>query len=411
MAVAEGDGGVDLKKADEAHKAAAKKLKKFKVWKNYVKKKPNHKEHNAGAANLASGNHPLVAALERCGYHDIVIYHDATHTAQCGSFRPAFNDQLDINTDTFDVRVPDETGFLLPPEDENCMQNCNNLDTIATFRKIATDAEARKECKKLPFDGYAWKVIRKNERTSDGGAVMACCAKKRKSIVKEGYYKLHDDNQGCDYWQKYDGATPVTEDYSYKPVDVFDVKVGETYVCGHSKTEFDALGISSHSPFTTQEDWDERARNCLGFPCKVTAIYDGGDGWAGYNVTVQVQQGENTVDDLVIPIRMLQKEDPGDTVLFMGELGMFILKAEMDLFACKGYNERGKALQPLMAEFASIVQNFCQDDRHFGDFTDWMDHDDDDAEKEFQNLKPAIQEFIDKNLADDDFQYENLGYN
>lgn len=406
MAVAE--GGVDLRAADKAAKAEAAKNKKFKVWKAYTKKKPQHKDHGVGAKNLASGNHPLVAALERCGYHDIVFHHDSTGVAQAGSFRPAFGDQLTINAEDFDVRVPDETGFLLPPEHEECMQGCNNLTTLKTLREIAVDAEKRKACKKIAFDGYAWKVVKKLERTSDGGGIIAACAKKRKSIVKDNYFKLHDDGQGCDYWQLYDGPVAVDGKFSYKPLDVFDVEVGGEYHCINSKTEFDALGISSHSPFTTQEKWDEDARNCLGFPVKVTGHYDGGDGWDGYNVIVQAQHGEGVTYEAVIPIQCLRKEDAGDTLLLLGEVGQFIFKMELDLFANKGYNERGKQVQPLFAEFAGIVNNFCQDDKHYGDW-DWVDHDDDDAEAEFSGLNPAIQAFIDGHI-EAETDYADLGY-
>jgi len=405
MAVAE--GGVDLRAADKAAKAEAAKNKKYKVWKNYTKKKPQHKEHTAGAKNLGSGNHPLVAALERCGYHDIVIHHDNTGVAQAGSFRPAFGDQLTINMDDFDVRVPDETGFLLPPEHEECLQGCNNANALKTLREIATDGEKRKALKKLAYDGYAWKVVKKLERTSDGGGIIAACARKRQSIVKDGYFKLHDANQGADYWQLYDGPNAVDGEYSYKPSDVHNVTVGEEYHVITNKNEFDALGISSHTPFTTQEKWDEDARNCLGFPVKVTGIYDAGDGWEGYNVNVEVQQPDDKKYEAVVPIRCLRKEDSGDTVLFLGEVGQFIFKMELDLFAAKGFNERGKQVQPLFAEFAGIVNNFCQDDKHYGDW-DWVDHEDEDLQAEFVNMKPEIQAFIDGHI-EAETDYADLG--
>lgn len=408
MAVPE--GGVDLKAADKAAKEAAKALKKYKVWNKYVAKKPQHKEHNLGTGNLKSGNHPLVAALERCGYHSIIMHHDATGVDQWGSYLPAFLSQLKTDAKTFNIRVADESGFLLPAEDENCQMNCSNYDTYATLRAIAKDAEARKKCVKVPLNGHMWKVVRKLERKAEGGAVLCALTRKQEPIVSAGYFEMQDEAQGCPYWQKYDGATPVTDDYKYKPSECHDVVEGGKYTIMTDKEEFTALGLASSTPFTTQEAWDEMCRNVLGWECTVVSIYDGGDGWEGYNVNIQVDQGEGNVVDAVVPIRALRKENDGDTALFLGEVGQFIWKAEMDLFPNKGYNERGKNIQPLVGEFAGIVYNYCNDERHFGDW-EWIDEDDEDCQKELANLDPAIAEYLRTNAADGDYDDLHLGMN
>lgn len=407
MAVPE--GGVDLRAADRAAKEAKKGMKNYKVWKKYLKKKPQHKEHNVGVANLKSGNHPLVAALERCGYHSIIMHHDATGVAQCGSYRPAFLDQLTVSDKTFNIRVPDETGFLLPADDENCMKDCSNFTTLATLRAIARDAKARDECLKVPFDGYMWKVVKKEERKNEGGAVIIALTRKRQPIVTEGFFEMFDEAQGVPYWQKYDGAVAVEGEYYYKPQKCHDVVEGTDYHVMTDKDAFTALGIASHTPFTTQEEWDQMCHNVLGWEVKVVSLFDAGDGWDGHNVNVQVTHGEGQVVDAVIPVRALRKEDAGDTALFLAEVGQFIWKAEMDLFPNKGHNERGKAIQPLVAEWTGIAYNFHNDERHFGDW-DWAGDDDDEVLAELANLKPEIAAYIKAQVeAEADYAESGLG--
>lgn len=388
MALAEGD----------------EKLKKWKIWSKYTKKKPNHKEHCLETANLKSGNHPLVAALERCGYHDIVFHHDATHIDQWGSFLPAYNSQLTISADPFHIRVPDESGFLLPADDENCMQNCDNYQAFAKLREIAKDGEKREKCTKIAYDNHLWKVVRKLERKASGGAVLVALTRRRDPIVTEGYYKAWDDQKGCNYWQKYDGATAIADDYKYDPKECHDVKEGEEYHVLTDTKLFTDLGLEAKTPFTTQAAWDEMCKNVLGWKVKVVSFVDGA------NVNVKVDQGDGVVVDAAIPIRSLRKEKPGDTALFLGEVGQFIFKAEVDLFENKGYVERGKNVQPLCSEWSNIIDTFSAEERHFGDW-DWISDLADDEEAwnaKAGHLKQGIQDFI-WGKINEEFEYDDLG--
>lgn len=109
--------------------------------------------------------------MEKCGYHDIVFQHTPTGVAQAGSYRAAFADQLSVSADEFNVCVPDIDGFLLDASDEkNCMAGCSDTATLDLLRNIAKDAKLRKETLKMAWGGYGWKVIKREERKSDGGA-------------------------------------------------------------------------------------------------------------------------------------------------------------------------------------------------------------------------------------------------
>lgn len=404
------EGGVDLKAADKAAKAAKAGLNKYKVWAKYTKKNPKHKEHCVHSKKLKSGNHPLVQALEKCGYHDVIMHHTPTKVDQWGSYRVNFKDMLTTSRDDFNIRVPDETGFLLPADDENCSQGCNNLQTYDLLRTIAKDAEARKKCVKFPFDGFMWKVVRKLERKQEGGAVLVGITRKRVSTLKEGFFPAEDEN-GYLYWQKWDGPVAVADEYYYKPALCHDVEVGGEYYVMTDKEEFTKLGVADHTPYTDQNEWDERCKNTLGWQVKVTAIYDGGDGWENYNATVQVVHGEGKDPiEAVVPIRALRKEQAGDTALFLGEVGQFIWKAEMDLFANKGFMERGKNIQPLCGEWAGIVYNYHGDERHFGDWADWVDLEDEECLAHLAVLKPEIAQFL-RDQADNDYDDLHLGMN
>jgi len=405
---AEDLGGVDLKAADIAKKEKQKGMKKFKVWSKYTKVNHKHKKHKACAKTLASGNNPLVKAMEKCGYHDIVFHHTPTGIAQAGSYRAAWKDQLSVSADEFDVCVPDIDGFLLPASDEkNCMADQSDAKTLELLRKIAKDAEERKKTLKMAWGGYGWKVIKREERKSDGGAILIGLTRKYNSLLKDGYFKLYDNWENmCDYWQLYNEGEAVENEFSYCPKDVFDVEVGGKYSVMSSKKDFDALGLSSHTPFTTQEEWDTMCHNTLGWECTVTEFHDAGDGWVGYNVTIEVTHGDGNVVSHVVPIRALRKEDGGDTAIFLGEVGQFVFKAEMDLFENKGHVERGKQMQPLAAEWTSIVYHFGGDEYGFADF---LDYEEEENEGCWDSWKPEIQAWL-TTMENEEKDYGDLGY-
>jgi len=395
-------GGADLKALDEAKKLAQATMKKYKAWGKYTKKNPKHKERKACAKNLKSGNNALVQALEKCGYHDVCFYHTPTGVCQAGSFQPAWagtdKAHLGVGDEVYDVCVQDTTGYLLPPEDENCMQNCTDKETLTLLREIATDAEKRAATLNIPFRGRGWKVIKKEERKNEGGAIMIALSRKQESLLKPGYIKCFDDwENNCDYWQLYgeDGAA-VEGAFTYAPNEAFDVEVGASYSVMTSKKDFDALGVSSHTPFTTQEAWDEMCRNCLGWECTVEAIHAAADGWNGYNVDITCANGTSAT----LPIRALRKENDGDTALFMAEVGMFVFIAEMDLFENKGYCERGKQMQPLASEWTSICYHFGGDELGFGEFLD---------DEESPAWVPAIKAFLDE-CETNGTEYGDLGF-
>jgi len=382
-------------------------LKKHKVWSKYTKKNPKHKAHKACCKNLKSGNHPLVKALENCGYQDVVIFHSPTEASQAGSYRPAFLDQLTIGDEVFNVVVKDEAGFLLPPDNENCLSGCSDKATLKKMREVVQDDEARKAYNTCPFGGYGWKVATSGLRGETGGYVIATTVK-QDSLVKDGYFQLYDDAQGADYWQKYVDGVADANDYSYKPSDVFDVEVGGEYTIMSDKAKFDALGVSSHSPFTTQEAWDQMCHDLLGWDCKVTGHNDAGDGWAGYNVDVEVTHNDGTKVTGVIPMRALRKDQPGKTALMLGEVGQFVFKAEMALHETKTHKERASAnmINPLVAEWVSIIGNYAGDELGYGEF---LDYEEEDNAALWNNWNPLIQAYLQEQI-DNDVDYADLGF-
>lgn len=389
---AEDLGGVDFKALEAAKKEAQKNMQKYKVWSKYTKVNKKHKKHKACAKTLASGNNPLIKAMEKCGYHDVVFHHTPTGVAQAGSYRAAWKDQLTVSADEFDICVPDIEGFLLDAANENCMAGCSNMQTLELLRNIAKDAELRKTTLKMAWGGYGWKVIKKEERKSDGGAILIGLTTKLSPLLKDNYFKLYDNWENmCDYWQLYKDGEAVENEFTYCPKDCFDVEVGGKYTVMTSRKEFDALGLSSHTPFTTQEEWDAMCRNTLGWDCEVTGFNDAGDGWVGYNVSIEVTHSDGNKVSAVVPVRALRRKDAGDTAIFLAEVGQFVFKAEMDLFENKGHVERGKQMQPLVAEWTSIAYHFGSDEHGFADF---LDYDEEENEGCWDQWKPEIQAWL-----------------
>lgn len=391
-------GGVDLKAADKALKESRKKMKKYKTWGKLTKKHPEEKEHKAAGAPLASGEDPFLNSLAKCGYQNMILHHTSSDCTQSGSYLAAFQQQKSLDTKTFNVCVKDELGFLLPVDNENCVQGASNHTTLHSLRKIAMDKKLRDKTRKIYFEGREWKVVKKMERRTEGGGVIIAITRKAPSLVKDGYFKEYEGAKP--YWQQYDGAVK-TESYFYDPQSCHNVEVGGDYQVCTDKALYDTLGIESNSPFTTQEEWDNTANQIMGWPCKVTELPD------TYNAVIEVTHEDGNVVNATIPITALVKEDAGDTALFMGELGQFILKAELDLYDTKGRVCRGKNVQPLASEWIAICEFFGQSEE--AGFAEFLDYDEEENAPLWNLWQDPIRAKLEEWLSEEK-DYGELGF-
>jgi len=369
MAAAEGQ---DLKALDAKNKAASKKLKKHKTIKRLKKKHEGDNEFyeiKAFAAADGSGEHPLLALLHQCGYKNCMLIHGPTGHGQAGSYRAAYQDQLMPSQDVFDVPSTDEAGFVLPRDHEATMKDQTNLATIQLLHDTSkAGQQAMLPITKIAWEKRGWKVVNKQARDGDKGGMLACTATKDKDLKKEGYFQLADET--ADYWQLYENGVAVENAYSYVPRDCFDVEVGAKYMVTASQTDFDSDATKSGTPYDAAT-WADLSHDVLGQEVTVDSIVEDSD-WPGYNVMVTTATGASHQ----IPIRSLRIKDDGSTALFLGEIGMWILSAELALFPENGYADRGKNVQPLVSEFKGVLEGIAAiDDLGYMEVVDGEDDD------------------------------------
>lgn len=312
-----------------------------------------------------------------------MLIHSPTGVGQAGSYRAAYFDQKMPMVENFDVYATDEQGFVLPRDDENTMKDCSNLNTIAEFHEKSKSAEILK-MNKMAFEGLGWKVVNKQQRDGDKGGMLAAQCTKKPLNVKPGYFLLQDEN-GADYWQKYADGAAVDGDFTYEPAVAFDVVAGGKYFVLNDQTKFDSFATKSGTPYDGNT-WADLSRDVLGWEVTVESIVTDSD-WPNYNCVVKVQHEEGGPEKThTIPIRALCTEDEGATALFFGEVGMWILSAELALYPCDGYADRGKSMQPLVSEFKGVLEALSGlDDMGYMEVVDAED------DEEYYNLKGDIQ--------------------
>lgn len=345
------------------------------------------------AADPNTGEHPLMEVLKKCGYKNIMLIHGPTGVGQAGSYRPAYQDQLMPNQDTFNVGSTDEAGFILPVDHEATMKDQSNLATIKNFHDLSKAGEAAlRPLTKIAWEKRGWKVVNKQARDGDKGGMLACTATKDKEPVKDGYFQLADET--ADYWQLYENGAPVAEAFSYVPRDCYDLEVGGKYMVTSNRADFDAVATKSGTPYDANV-WEDLCRDVLGQEVTLDSIVEDSD-WPGYNVMVTNAHGSTQQ----IPIRALRVQDDGSTALFLGEVGMFILSAELALFPENGYADRGKNVQPFVSEFKGVLEGLGQID-DLG-YMEVVDPEDDEA---YYNLNEQVQAWCAE--AGTDWSYDN----
>lgn len=391
-------GGVDLKAADKALKEARKKLKKYRTWGKLSKKSSEVKETKAVGVPLENGEDPFLNNLARCGYQNMILHHTSSDCTQSGSYLPAFQQQKSLDLKVFNVCVRNEVGMLLDVTNENCKEGASNHETLHSLRQIAMDKKLRDSTRKIYYDGCEWKVVKKMERRTEGGGILIAITRKAPSLVKEGFFKEYEG--ATPYWQQYDGAVK-TETFFYDPQSCHNVEVGGEYQVCSDKALYDVVCTESKSPYTTQEEWDAQAAAIMGWKCTVTDLPD------QYNAVIKVVHEDGKEVTATIAITALVKEDAGDTALFMGELGQFILKAELDLYDTKGRVCRGKNVQPLASEWIAICEFFGQSEE--AGFSEFLDYDEEENAALWAMWKDPIKNQLQAWLNDEK-EFGDLGF-
>lgn len=371
-------------------------MKKYKTIKKLKKKFDGEGELlevPAFAAAGDDGNHPLMAILHQCGYQNVMLIHGELGTCQAGSWRTEYGSQLQPNMETYDVPATGEDGFVLDREHDSVLKDQSNLATILMFReKSKAGQQALMPVTKIAYEGVGWKVVNKQARAGDKGGMLAAQAVKTREPLKEGWFQNADENG--DYWQLWVDGVADNDNYSYTPSAGFDVVEGQKYLVTDNRTTFDAVATKSGTPYV-EATWPTLCHDVLGQEVTVNNIVNDSD-WPGYNVNVTTETGATHQ----IPIRALRVKDEGQTALFMGEVGMFILTAEMKLFADDGHSERGRTIQPLVSEFKGVCEALCQaDDLGFMEVVDPED------DERFYNLQPDIQAWCTEKGTD--WSYDN----
>lgn len=250
---------------------------------------------------------------------------------------------------------------------------------------------------KIAFEGLGWKVVNKQQRSGDKGGMLAAQATKTSSLLKDGFFLQQDEN-GTDYWQEYVNGAPQGEG-TFVPVEAHNVEEGGKYHVVQTQALFDDWATKSGTPYDGNT-WAALSKDVLGWEVEVVNIVMDSD-WPGYNCNVKVQHTEGGPEIThCIPIRALCTPDEGATALFMGEVGMFILCAELALYPKDGYNDRGKSMQPLVSEFKGLCETLAgQDDLGYMEVADFEE------EPEAYNLAPEIQTWCGEATAD--WAYDN----
>jgi len=377
------------------------KLKKYKSLKKLKKKHSGDSElleiKAFAAADATTGEHPLMDVLHKCGYKNVMLIHGATGVGQAGSYRAAYQTQASPDMGTFDVLVQDQQGFMLPKEDENTLRDQSCLNSITLFREKSKEGVLAMS-NQLAWEKRGWKVVKKIARAGDQGGMLAARVVKKNELLKDGYFLAQDDN-GADYWQLYQDGAPVDGSYSYTPRDCCDVAAGMKCYVTDDQTILDAVALKSGTPYD-ESTWAELSHDVLGWEVTVQSIVEDSD-WPGYNVIVSVQHEEGGAEKThTVPIRALRKEDDGPTALFMGEVGMWILSAELALFPTGGYADRGQNMQPIVSEFKGLLETLAgQDDLGYMEVVDGEEDGD------FYNLNADIQAWCGQ--AGADWTYDN----
>jgi hypothetical protein len=377
--------------------AAEVKNTKYKSIKSLKKQNGDLLEVKVTAPPGGDGEHPLLAVLKKCGYKNCMITHGELGITQAGAYQPAYLNQRSMKEDPFDVYVRDEAGFVLPRDNDNVLKDQTNLNTILNFRAASKAGMAEMlKTKSIAWEERNWKVVKRLARDGDKGGMLACTTVKMQSILQDNYFLLQDEN-GADYWQLYENGAPKDGAYTYVPAECMEVKAGEKYYVCLDQTVLDSVATKSGTPYDANT-WAELSRDCLGWEVSVEAVIMDSD-WPGYNVLVNVEHTEGgDVKQHVLPIRALRKMDPDATALFMGEIGHWILTAELQLFTTGGKKERGKSIQPLVSEFKGVMETIGgQDD------LGWMDVFGDD-EDDFAMYHQGLQTWMTENQ---DFEYSN----
>jgi hypothetical protein len=389
---------VDQRKADKLAKKAKKNRQNYESLSS-LKKAGDESQFSGPNAfgyfdyqvsdTWVNARSPMVIALEKCGYHDIMLVHLATGARQAASYDVTKQDQVMYPLEAYKVYSTDESGFLITDDESEYTKTTNDKTTIdEIFKRGVSDSEAQwRSLSKVLFNGTKWTVKKKTQKKGMIGTSVGACAKVRRIPHSEGWTNYMVGTAMC--WQQIDSdGNPIDGTATYTPQ--VNVEVGSKYYVTKDKTFFyNAMG--PHDAYYSNDDWDNHQRDVLGFQCTVDSIEED-----GHIATVKIVHDEDAPDQIktrYVATECLTVEDEADTCLFISQVGQYALIAQADLFPSKGYNPRSTNFQVVASEWDGFLQQLSELEE-----TGYFEVDEDDS-----LLHPSIKAWQKGDGADFDF--------
>lgn len=290
--------------------------------------------------------HPFCDFLHSAGYHSVMLIHPQARQTQFGSYEVQKQDQKHCNPETYYVFAQDEGGYVITDKND---PNTGVVDEFAVvnefLEKLSSDATAR-ELRKLYFDGTKWTVVKRFARTSEVGPMVFCKAKKVNKIDLPGWSSRAAGEHMC--WQQYSSDGTPQGEATWDPQ--IDLKVGDELVMTRDENFFyNAMG--PHTAYYDDATWDQHKRQTLGQKCKVLEVLE------NFNIAkVEINLEDAGKVEWHVPGECLFKEEAGETILLMAELGQYVLSAQVDLYDTATHNARSRNVNPIVTEISSLIQ-------------------------------------------------------
>jgi len=316
--------------------------------------------------------HPFCEFLHAAGYHSVMLIHPEAGVTQFGSYVTAKQDQKQADQGTYYIYAQDEGGVVIQSKEDENTGVVQEFEVVKNFlTKLSSEATMR-QLRKVYFDQHKWQVMKRFAKTSDVGAILACKTKKIKNLNKPGWSSKMEGTYMA--WQAYtDDGTPCGE---ATWVPQLDLEVGmELVVTKDHDFFFNCMG--PHPEHYSDDSWATHTAQVLGQKCKVLEILAGGE-----IAKIEVAVGDATAQ-WDVPAECLFKEDAGETVLMMAELGQYVLCAQLDLFDTATHAARSRNINPIVTEWTALISQMSEVED-----TGMMDCS---KEEGVENLKPEIQ--------------------
>jgi len=318
--------------------------------------------------------HPFCDFLHSAGYHSVMLIHPQARVTQFGSYEVQTQDQKQCNNETYYVFAQDEGGYVITDKNDPSTGVVDEFAQIQNFLdKLSNDNTAR-ELRKMYFDGTKWTVVKRFARNSDDcGAMVFCKAKKTNKIDLPGWSSRAAGEHMC--WQQYSSDGTPQGEATWDPQ--IDLKIGDELVMTRDQDFFfNAMG--PHTGYYDDATWDLHKKQTLGQKCKVLEVLE------NYNIAkVEIILEDAGKVEWHVPGECLYKEEAGETILLMAELGQYVLSAQVNLYDTATHNARSRNVNPIVTEITSMITTMTEvEDTGMLDCT---------RNEGFENLKLEIQ--------------------